>query len=63
MYKKGGFMRVISDSCINCGSCSAVCPVQCIFPGDTQYHITETCIDCGSCQEVCPVGAISILEH
>ncbi|MCV2232237.1 4Fe-4S binding protein [Paracholeplasma manati] len=51
--------RWIDDSCIACGSCQAVCPVDCISEGDIYVIDESVCIDCGACQEVCPVGAIS----
>ena len=50
---------VISDACINCGTCLPECPVQAISQGDTQHEIDpNTCIDCGTCAGVCPVQAI-----
>ena len=50
--------RVITDTCIACGTCAGECPVQCISEGDI-YKIDESqCIDCGACQEACPMGAI-----
>ncbi len=49
---------VITDSCVACGTCLPVCPVEAISEGDI-YHIDpDTCIECGSCAEVCPSGAI-----
>lgn len=52
--------RVISDACVSCGSCEAVCPVSAITAGDDKYVIdADTCVDCGACEEVCPVEAIS----
>jgi len=52
-------MHVISDSCVSCGACEPVCPVQAIAPGSGKYDISSSCIDCGACVSVCPVSAIS----
>ena len=39
--------RVISDSCVSCGTCEGECPVGAISQGDSQYVIdADTCIDC-----------------
>ena len=49
---------LISDSCIKCGACAAVCPMACISEGETKYEIDQTsCISCGTCAMNCPVGA------
>lgn len=50
--------RRINDSCIACGSCQAVCPVDCISEGDIYVIDEDICIDCGACEEECPVDAI-----
>ena len=51
---------VISDECVACGSCAAVCPADAISEGDGKYVIdANACLDCGSCAGVCPAGAIS----
>ena len=48
----------ISDDCIACGSCAAVCPNEAISEGDGKYEIDpDTCISCGACADTCPVGA------
>lgn len=56
------FLYKISNECIECGACAAVCPVEAISAGEGQYVIDEKCIDCGSCAATCPVGAISAGE-
>ena len=56
---------VITDKCLGerYASCVAVCPVDCIHPGDykgEEFMIVdpETCIDCGQCLPECPINAI-----
>ena len=56
---------VITDKCLGerYASCVAVCPVDCIHPGDykgEEFMIIdpETCIDCGQCLPECPINAI-----
>lgn len=49
----------ITDACIGCGSCIAVCPQNCIRTDDILYEIEqEHCLHCGNCQSACPVGAV-----
>ena len=49
----------ITDACIGCGSCAAVCPQNCIDT-DIIPHVIEQehCLHCGNCFEACPVGAV-----
>jgi len=49
----------ITDACIGCGSCEAVCPQNCIITDSVPYMIEqEHCLHCGNCLEACPVGAV-----
>jgi len=49
----------ITDACIGCGSCAAVCPQNCINAESILYVIEqEHCLHCGNCMEACPVGAV-----
>ena len=49
----------ITDACIGCGSCAAVCPQNCIMTDSIPYVIEqEHCLHCGNCLTVCPVGAV-----
>ena len=49
----------ITDACIGCGSCAAVCPQNCINAESIPYVIEqEHCLHCGNCTEACPVGAV-----
>ena len=49
----------ITDACIGCDSCAAVCPQSCIIT-DSIPHVIEQehCLHCGNCFEACPVGAV-----
>ena len=56
---------VIDERCLGerYATCAAVCPVDCIWPGEYQgseFMIIdpEVCIDCGLCMPECPIGAI-----
>src|SRR5207237_2585604 len=51
---------VIAEPCINVKdkACVEVCPVDCIYEGETMLYIhPDECIDCGACEPVCPVKA------
>ncbi|MBR5518607.1 MAG: 4Fe-4S binding protein [Clostridia bacterium] len=48
----------ITDECISCGACAAVCPAECITEGDDKFVIdADKCLECGACAGECPVGA------
>ena len=49
----------ITEACIGCGSCAAVCPQNCIETDSIPLIIEqEHCLHCGNCMEACPVGAV-----
>ena len=49
----------ITDSCIGCGSCVAVCPQECIRQDSIPFRIEqEHCLHCGNCMTACPVEAV-----
>lgn len=52
-----GFM--ITDACVGCGSCVAVCPQDCIRKDGIPYVIEQAhCLHCGNCLTECPAGAV-----
>ena len=49
----------ITDNCIGCRSCVAVCPQDCIRQDSIPLRIEqEHCLHCGNCMTACPVGAV-----
>ena len=58
--------HIIAEPCVGVKdkACVEVCPVDCIYEGDTMLYIhPEECIDCGLCIDACPVQAIFPLEE
>lgn len=53
---------IIAAPCIDVkdGSCTAACPVDCIYEGGRMFYIQPgECINCGLCLSICPVDAIA----
>jgi formate hydrogenlyase subunit 6/NADH:ubiquinone oxidoreductase subunit I len=50
---------VITDNCIDCGTCVAVCPGQALIQTEEGiWWNYKECDFCGDCEEVCPMQAI-----
>ena len=55
---------VVTDECILCGVCVALCPTESITESDTKSHIeVSECIECGTCFENCVSEAIISIEE
>jgi len=51
------------DSCIDCGACTGVCPVDALSMVDKILEIDQdACMYCGACVQVCPVRALEVRE-
>ncbi|WP_455138527.1 4Fe-4S binding protein [Thermophilibacter sp.] len=62
-YKKAGGAGMVpkaTRSCVNCGTCARLCPVQAIDPSDCRKVDAKRCISCMRCVSVCPHGARSV---
>ncbi len=57
--KSKGDGYLITNACIGCRSCEAVCPQSCIDFSVTPAVIRqENCLHCGNCMNVCPQKAV-----
>ncbi len=54
--------KVDTETCIGCGACTAVCPVEALELNDEGKCVVneEACIECGACEATCPVEAIKL---
>ncbi len=55
---------LINETCISCGACEAVCPVNAISQGEDRYVIDASlCVECvghfdtPQCADVCPTDS------
>lgn len=56
---------MITDNCIECGSCAPFCELEGIDYIDGKYVIDqELCTGCGTCTEYCPIddAIIELIE-
>ncbi|MGC8874125.1 MAG: mercury methylation ferredoxin HgcB [Chloroflexia bacterium] len=53
-------LRYDPERCINCGTCSIVCPHGVFRESHPVAELVdpEACMECGACQRNCPTGAI-----
>lgn len=57
-------VKINIETCIGCGACEAVCPVEAIKIADGKAVVDpDVCIDCESCISECPVEAIKASEE
>lgn len=46
---------LITEDCVTCGTCWAICPTHSVEEYDVYYRINyDTCVECGACAKVCP---------
>ncbi|NQU68184.1 MAG: 4Fe-4S dicluster domain-containing protein [Candidatus Marinimicrobia bacterium] len=54
-------ITIIPDKCDFCGSCVAVCPVDCIELKEASINIDNIiCIDCNLCVQICPIDVLEM---
>tara|TARA_B100001142_G_C14280709_1_gene634790 strand:+ start:492 stop:662 length:171 start_codon:yes stop_codon:yes gene_type:complete len=53
-------IEIAKNECDHCGTCVAVCPVDCISLDEKDINIDNSiCIDCVLCVKICPIEVLS----
>lgn len=58
--RKIGLKLRADDSCILCGNCAKICPMENIRYAGKAVVFGEKCISCMGCVQYCPMGAINV---
>ncbi|MDK2892626.1 4Fe-4S binding protein [Methanohalophilus sp.] len=48
----------VTEKCVGCGQCTAVCKQNAIVMAGGRAHITDACTNCKICMLYCPMKAI-----
>ena len=57
-------INIIENKCDFCGTCVAVCPVDCIEVREASIGIDHpVCIDCDLCVEICPILVLESIDE
>jgi UDP-glucose 4-epimerase len=56
-----GIEVAVTEECVGCGECVAVCPVENVGLEDGRAVIGDRCLGCGTCARTCSRGHISII--
>ncbi len=56
--------QVGQESCVACGCCVKVCPLQAISVYKGMYAVVNAakCVGCSKCAKECPASVIEIME-
>ena len=57
-------IKIIENKCDFCGTCVAVCPVDCIEVREASIVIDHpVCIDCDLCVEICSILVLETVDE
>jgi MinD superfamily P-loop ATPase len=64
IFKENAMAYMITEKCIECGSCQSFCKNKAIKYTNKRYVIDETkCEMCGTCLEYCPIDNAIVENH